>query len=200
MARLRRRRGPLGFLRSLNTLAYLPLASRAPTYGRLVYALLRDDRIAWSKKAVLAVAAGYVVSPIDFVPEMIPILGALDDVAVIVLALDIFLESVPRTLLNEKLAELDIDPAELEHDLEQVRRYVPKPIRRLAMRLPGAIDSIGSAVKRSGLDRRVREWIDQDETERVRRARPVGSKRSTATKSSSTARTAAKSSRPGAAA
>jgi len=123
MARLRRRRGPLGFLRTLNTLAYLPLASRAPTYGRLVYALLRDDRIAWSKKAVLAVAAGYVVSPIDFVPEMIPILGALDDVAVIVLALDIFIESVPRTLLNEKLAELEIDPAELEHDLEQVRRY-----------------------------------------------------------------------------
>jgi hypothetical protein len=113
---------------------------------------------------------------------MIPILGALDDVAVIVLALDIFIESVPRTLLNEKLAELEIDPAELEHDLEQVRRYVPKPIRRLAMRLPGALDTVGSAVKRSGLDQRVREWIDQDDTERVRRARPVGGKRTAARK------------------
>ena len=179
------RRSPLGFLRSLNTLAYLPLASKAPTYGRLVYALLRDDRIPWSKKAVLALGAAYVVSPVDLVPEFIPIIGALDDVAVIVLTLDIFLESVPRALMDEKLAELEIDRAELDHDLGQVRRYVPKPVRHLAMRLPGAIEAVGSVVQRSGIERRLRDWIDQDE-ERARTARPVGG--TTARKTAASAR------------
>jgi uncharacterized membrane protein YkvA (DUF1232 family) len=182
----RRRGGPLGFLRSLNRLAYLPLATRAPTYGRLVLALLRDDRIPWSTKAVLGVAAGYLVSPIDLIPEMVPILGVLDDVAVIVLALDVFIETIPRPLLEEKLRELDIDPAELESDLRQVRRYVPKPIRRLAMRLPGGLEALGAAAHRAGLDRRVREWLG-DESERSRRARPVGGRTRSAGEGTTTA-------------
>jgi uncharacterized membrane protein YkvA (DUF1232 family) len=178
----RRRGGPLGFFRSFNRLAYLPLATRAPTYGRLVVALLRDDRIPWSTKGVLAVAAGYLVSPIDFIPEFIPIIGVLDDVAVIILALDIFLESVPRPLLDEKLRELDIDPGELESDLRQVRRYVPKPIRRLALRLPDGLEAVGSAASRLGIDRRIREFVSSDR-DRARRARPVGGRTRTGTSS-----------------
>lgn len=162
----------MGFLRSLNRLAYLPLATRAPTYGRLVLALVRDERIPWSTKAVLAVAAGYVVSPIDLIPEALPIVGALDDVAVIVLALDVFLERIPRSILDEKLRQLGIDPSELEGDLRQVRQYVPKPIRRLALRVPDAIEAVGAAAQRVGLDQRIRAWIDED-GRRARKARPV---------------------------
>ena len=151
----------------------MPLASRAPTYGRLLAALVRDERIPASRKAVLAVGAGYLALPIDLIPERIPVIGALDDLAVVVLALDIFLESVPPELLDEKLVELDIDRAQLDRDLAQVRRFVPGPVRRAFARLPDVLEEVGSLARRSGVDERVRTWINSDR-ERAQRARPVG--------------------------
>ena len=164
----------LGFFRTLNYLAFAPLASRAPLYGRLLWALLRDDRIPSSRKAVIGIAAGYLVLPFDVIPEGLPVLGRVDDVAVLVLALDIFLENVPRELLDEKLDELEIDPADLERDLKRVRRYVPGPLRRAFVRLPDAIDGVADVVRASGLDRRIRDLLESTEhTARARRARPV---------------------------
>jgi uncharacterized membrane protein YkvA (DUF1232 family) len=160
-------------------MAFMPLASRAPTYGRLLLSLVRDERVPGSRKAVLALAAGYLVLPIDLIPETIPVVGALDDVAVVVLALDIFLESVPRPLLQEKLVELDIDPHELERDLAQVRRFVPGPVRSAFARLPDVLDGAASFASRSGIQDRLREWINSDEL-RARRARPVGRSNGTA--------------------
>jgi uncharacterized membrane protein YkvA (DUF1232 family) len=161
MAKKTRSRGPLGLIRTLNYMAFLPLAARAPTYGRLVLALLGDKRIPWSRKAVLGIAAGYLASPLDVIPEFIPLIGAIDDVAVVVLALDIFLEGIPRDLLDEKLDELGIDRRELDGDLERVRRVVPRPVRRVAMRLPDALAGAGSLIRRSGVDRRLRSWITE---------------------------------------
>jgi uncharacterized membrane protein YkvA (DUF1232 family) len=162
MPRSKRSRGPLGLVRTLNYLAFMPLASRMPMYGRLILALLRDDRIPTSQKAVLGLAVGYLALPLDLIPEAIPIVGAIDDVAVAVLAIDVFLERVPRALLDEKLAELEIDRAELDKDLAQVRRLVPSPIRKAAMRLPEALASAGSLIERTGLERRLRNWIREE--------------------------------------
>ncbi len=170
MATPSRRRG---FVRTLNYVAFLPLASRAPTYGRLLLALVRDDRVPASRKAVLGLAAAYLALPVDLIPEAVPVIGALDDLAVVILALDVFLETVPPQLLEEKLVELEIDRGQLERDLAQVRRFVPGPVRRTFARLPDALASAASLLGRSGLDARFREWLDSDE-QRVRRARPVG--------------------------
>ncbi|MFI5292078.1 MAG: YkvA family protein, partial [Candidatus Limnocylindrales bacterium] len=109
MARIRRPLRQVNLARTLNLIAFLPLASRAPVYGRLIWSLLRDDRVPPAQKAVLAVAMGYVVLPIDLLPDRLPILGVVDDVAVAVIAIDLFLEGVPATLLDEKLVELGIE-------------------------------------------------------------------------------------------
>lgn len=152
-------RSPLRFLRTLNYLAFLPLASRAPMYGRLLTRLLADDRIPPSTKAVLALAAGYLASPIDVIPEGIPFLGAMDDLVVVVLALDVFFQSVPQELLSEKLEEAGIDRRALERDLEQMRRVVPRPVRAAARRLPGAIEGVFGLIGRTGLDSRARRFL-----------------------------------------
>lgn len=163
MARRKRSSRGLGLVRTLNLLAFAPLASRAPTYGRLVLALLRDERVPTSQKAILGVAAAYLVLPVDIIPEALPVVGAIDDVAVAVLALDLFLEGVPRSLLDEHIEQLGIDGDELERDLAQVRRFVPGPLRRAARRLPAAAAGVGRAVSQSGIDRRLRNWITEEE-------------------------------------
>jgi uncharacterized membrane protein YkvA (DUF1232 family) len=164
MARARRsRRGLSRLVRPLNLVAFLPLASRAPTYGRLLLALLQEDRVPMGSKALLAAALGYVALPIDLVPDWLPFVGALDDVAVTVMAVDLFLEAVPRDLLDEKLDELAIERAALDHDLAQVRRLVPRPIRRGIALLPRAAQAGVDIFRRSGADRRLRTWISNEE-------------------------------------
>ena len=79
---------------------------------------MRDERVPWSRKVLLGLAAAYVASPIDLIPDFIPFFSRMDDVAVVVIALDAFLESVPRELMIEKMYLLGIDGRELERDME----------------------------------------------------------------------------------
>jgi uncharacterized membrane protein YkvA (DUF1232 family) len=115
---------------------FVPLASRAPIYGRLLLALLSDARVPVRSKAVLGAAAAYIASPIDLIPDFIPFISRVDDAAVLVLAVDYFLETVPRELVVEKMHDLGIDGRELERDLESARRAIPRPVRMAMRRLP----------------------------------------------------------------
>jgi uncharacterized membrane protein YkvA (DUF1232 family) len=120
---------------------FFPVAARAPVYGRLLFELIADPAVPWSRKAVLACAAAYVASPIDLIPDVIPFVSRVDDVMVTIIALDLFLEGVPRELMIKKMYTLGIDGRELERDLEAVRRFLPLPIRSLARRLPDMIEA-----------------------------------------------------------
>src|SRR4051794_33165885 len=157
MARSRRR--GTGFLRVLNMLPFLPLAGRAPSYARLLLALAMDPRVPVARKALLGIAGAYIVAPIDIVPDFLPVIGAMDDVVVMVLAIDVFLEGLPKELVNEKLADLGMSPNELEQDLARVRRIVPKPLRQLMLRVPDAFDATAEFISDTGLDRRLRDAL-----------------------------------------
>jgi uncharacterized membrane protein YkvA (DUF1232 family) len=163
MARLRRPGRQANLARSLNLIAFLPLASRVPVYGRLVWSLLADDRVPPAQKAVLALALGYVALPFDLLPDRIPLIGAIDDVAVVVIAIDLFIDGVPNALLDEKLEELGIERAWLDRDLAQVRRYVPRQVRQLVRLIPEAFEAVGNVIIGTGADRRLREWILKEE-------------------------------------
>jgi uncharacterized membrane protein YkvA (DUF1232 family) len=159
MARGKRSKSRFGVIRALNMLAFLPIASRAPLYGRLLWALASDPRVPNSRKALLGLAAAYVVSPVDIIPERIPVVGALDDVAVVVIAVDLFLDGLPPSLVREKLDELGIPAGELEADMQRVRRLVPGPLRKAAARIPDAIEGVADFARERGLDRRLREVV-----------------------------------------
>jgi len=129
---------------------FLPIAARAPLYGRLLVELCMDGRVPAGRKAVLGFAAAYVVSPIDLIPDFVPVISRLDDVAVVIVALDLFLEGVPRDVLLDKMYVLGIDGRELERDMESVRRFLPGPIRSALMRLPELIEA-GMKIARNRL-------------------------------------------------
>lgn len=57
-----------------------------PDVGRLLRSLGRDPRVPWHAKAVAGAAAVYVASPIDLLPDVIPKVGGVDDLAVVLLA------------------------------------------------------------------------------------------------------------------
>jgi uncharacterized membrane protein YkvA (DUF1232 family) len=161
--RSRGSRGRAGLGRAVSLLAFLPIASRVPMYTRLVTSLVMDDRMPANRKALLAGAAGYLVLGRDIIPDSVPIIGGLDDLVVVVLAVELFLDGVPDDLLEEKLAELGIDRAEFDRDVAQVRRLTPGPVRRTIRRVPGLISHVGDAMKQVGLAPRMRAWINRED-------------------------------------
>jgi hypothetical protein len=116
-----------------------------------------------NRKALLAGAAGYLVIGRDLIPDYLPVIGGIDDLVVVVLAVDLFLEGVPADLLDEKLRDLGIDRAAFDRDIAQVRRLTPGPVRRTIRRVPGLIAGAGDVIKQLDLGPRMRSWITKEE-------------------------------------
>jgi uncharacterized membrane protein YkvA (DUF1232 family) len=155
--------GRLSLTRMLSLLAFLPVASRIPDYARLIAVLVVDERMPNERKVLLGAAAGYLILGRDLVPDEVPIIGGLDDLVVVVLAVDLFLDGVPQDLLDEKLRELDIDRAAFDRDVAQIRRLTPGPVRRTIRRVPVLVRDLGDAVNRLDLGPRVRGWINRED-------------------------------------
>lgn len=72
--------------------------------GRDVIALwiaARDARTPWFAKAMAAVVAAYAVSPIDLIPDFIPVLGLLDDLLLLPAGILLVVRMIPAALMNE---------------------------------------------------------------------------------------------------
>ena len=78
-------------------------ALEADTYA--LYLASRDPRVPWPAKAVAALTVAYALSPIDLIPDFIPVIGYLDDLVLIPLGLALAIRLVPPALLAEHRAE-----------------------------------------------------------------------------------------------
>jgi len=65
----------------------------------------RDRRVPWHAKAVAAAVAAYALSPIDLIPDFIPVLGYLDDLILVPLGIALAVRLIPPALLAEFRAE-----------------------------------------------------------------------------------------------
>jgi uncharacterized membrane protein YkvA (DUF1232 family) len=69
--------------------------------GRLAWALFRDARTPLKSKLILIGTVLLVVSPINWIPNLIPVLGQLEDLALLSIGMEMFLKSVPAYLRAE---------------------------------------------------------------------------------------------------
>ncbi len=69
--------------------------------GRLALHLARDRRVPLYPKLVLGLALLYVLSPLDFIPDWIPVLGQLDDLAALAAGLALFIRLCPPSVVEE---------------------------------------------------------------------------------------------------
>jgi len=68
---------------------------------RIIRRALVHPQVPWHAKTVAGCAALYVVSPIQLIPNFIPVIGQLDDVLVVTLAIKYLRRSVPQSVLDE---------------------------------------------------------------------------------------------------
>lgn len=88
--------------RDANTL--VELARFLADAGRLLWRVARDPRVPWPAKLVAGGALAYVVSPIDVIPDVIPVLGQMDDLFLLVRALRYLAGEAGYDVLHEHWA------------------------------------------------------------------------------------------------
>ena len=79
----------------------------ARTSKRDVHALYlasRDPRVPWYAKALAILVAGYALSPVDLIPDFIPVLGYLDDVIIVPLGILLVVRLIPPEIMAEHRA------------------------------------------------------------------------------------------------
>ena len=93
----------------------------AQTYA--LYLALRHPRTPWYAKIFAALVVGYVFSPIDPIPDFIPVVGLLDEMVVVPLGVLIAAKMIPRQVMEE-CKEKARDMAEGEKPVSRVAAVV----------------------------------------------------------------------------
>ena len=77
-------------------------------YGHLAFSLLQDARVPVYMKIGLVTGALLVLSPIDLIPEAIPVLGQISDFFFLLLVIQLFLRLVPQDVVEEHIEKLGL--------------------------------------------------------------------------------------------
>lgn len=134
----RSRRGPRrGAKRTI-----LGAIRQIPAYLRLLWGLMTDDRVSTIDKVLVGAAIGYVIMPFDLIPDFIPLIGEVDDIYVIMLALDRLISHAGADVLADHWDgdPRDLTPKSLEATLLAAAFFLPfstrsRVRRRLRKRL-----------------------------------------------------------------
>jgi uncharacterized membrane protein YkvA (DUF1232 family) len=69
-----------------------------------IYLAARDPRAPWYAKALALCVAGYALSPIDLIPDFVPVLGYLDDIVIVPLGILAVVKLIPPNIMAEHRA------------------------------------------------------------------------------------------------
>ncbi len=103
-----------------------------PNFLRLLYGLVTDSRVQSIDKLVVAGAIAYILLPLDLIPDFVPFLGEIDDVFLLILAIQRLMTNAGRAVVQEhwlgdaaELASLN-----LERVLAACAFFLPRRMRR----------------------------------------------------------------------
>lgn len=108
-----------------------------PNYVRLLFGLLRDGRVSMVDKLLVLAAAVYIVTPLDLIPDFVPFLGEVDDVYLLLLALQRLIANAgPDVLLDHWAgAPEDLEALNVQRAFNAAAFFLPIGIRRKLRRL-----------------------------------------------------------------
>jgi uncharacterized membrane protein YkvA (DUF1232 family) len=76
-------------------------AKRLKTETYALYLAYRDPRVPWYAKVLAAAVVAYAFSPVDLIPDFIPVLGYLDDLVLVPLGVALVLRMIPEDVLDQ---------------------------------------------------------------------------------------------------
>jgi uncharacterized membrane protein YkvA (DUF1232 family) len=131
---------------------------KLPTYARVVWGIVRDPRTPVGLKGLLMAALAYVVLPVDLIPDAIPILGQADDLTVLLLVLDLFIQNAPPEVRAEHTTRAKNGTADLDQDLAKLRHLMGDRFDTIRDNLPELLDRYGRLRDPDELKRALASW------------------------------------------
>jgi uncharacterized membrane protein YkvA (DUF1232 family) len=115
-----------------------------PNLLALCWKLLTDNRVSKLEKAMVAGAIVYAVMPLDFIPDLLPFVGQVDDAYLIALTLMRLLQSAPAEVVREHWrGGGDVVPL-----LDSIARVAPMILpKRVSRVLSAQVEPVGNAGK-----------------------------------------------------
>jgi uncharacterized membrane protein YkvA (DUF1232 family) len=104
-----------------------------------LYLVARDSRVPWYTKALALAIVGYALSPLDLIPDFVPVIGFLDDLILVPLGIALVLRLTPRAVLEDCRTQ-----AQQELESGQLARSVPARIATVIIVLAWLIGLIVS--------------------------------------------------------
>ncbi|MFY7921560.1 MAG: YkvA family protein [Gemmatimonas sp.] len=136
-------RGPrTGMKRSV-----LHVIRQIPSYLRLLVGLIGDGRVSRLDRLLVLGALAYIASPLDFVPDFMPFLGQVDDVFLLMMAIQRLIENAGMAVLRDHWRgdPDDIDVLNVARVVSAAGFFLPTRVRHRLRRMAG---------RRSATDRR----------------------------------------------
>lgn len=130
----------MGTLSGRKSLArFATVLLRTPRYALLAANLVRDDRINSRQKVGAAASLGYALLPFDLLPGFIPIVGQLDDMAIMIGGLRSVLRGCSPEVRTDHLARAGLTLNTIDADLAAVRDIAWWLAKRGARLIGGAV-------------------------------------------------------------
>lgn len=103
-----------------------------PNFFRLLYGLITDKRVPRVDKLMVAGAIAYILLPMDFVPDFIPFVGEVDDLFLIILAVQRLINNAGRRVVEDHwMGEPDeLSSLNLQQILMAAAFFLPRRVRR----------------------------------------------------------------------
>lgn len=79
------------------------IAQSMKKYIWVLYFVKQDPRIGWKAKCIVLITLAYALSPIDLIPDFIPIFGLLDDLIIIPFGIYLAIKLIPKEVWNDCL-------------------------------------------------------------------------------------------------
>ena len=108
-----------------------------PQYVRLLIGLMRDSRVSRLDRLLVVAAAAYIISPLDFIPDFIPFLGEVDDIFLLMLALQRLVDHSGVRVLRDHWRghPNDLSEMNLSAMVNAAAFFLPGGIRRKLTRM-----------------------------------------------------------------
>lgn len=121
----------------------IKLAAQLPTYFKLLWGLSKDQRVPLHAKGLLAAALAYLLSPIDLIPDFIPVLGQIDDVAVFLMVWKVFRGLCPPEVWEEHLSRIKLGESDFDRDTAWLKEHASGLMGYLDRNLDRVIERYG---------------------------------------------------------
>ena len=85
-------------------------AKLAKREARVLRLAATDPRVPWPAKMLAVAVAAYALSPIDLIPDLIPVVGYLDDVILVPIGVYMVIRMIPRSVLDDLRRQASENP------------------------------------------------------------------------------------------